>query len=142
MKQKTIVTLLVINATVLGFCQGQQLTVPKKDNLIVKEGSLKIETGGSVGLIASAGNEKIAEVYAKGDVAISLSGSGNFDVEGRSIRFASANANFGELTANAEVGAKALGSIEWKLWSGSLTLWDGKSNDIPGLPRVIYTIPQ
>ena len=37
MKLKTIVTLLVINATVLGFCQGQQLTVPKKDNLIVKE---------------------------------------------------------------------------------------------------------
>jgi hypothetical protein len=37
MKLKTIVTLLVINATVLGFCQGQQLTVPKKDNLIIKE---------------------------------------------------------------------------------------------------------
>jgi hypothetical protein len=58
------------------------------------------------------------------------------------MRLASANANFGELTANAEVGAKALGSIEWKLWLGSLTLWDGKSYDIPELPRVIYTIPQ
>lgn len=121
------------------FTYNQEKADPWEDPF---EGSVKIETGGSLGLKASAGNEKIAEVYAKGDVAISLTGNGNFDVVDRDIRLASAKANFGELTLNAEVGAKALGSIEWKLWSGSLTLWEGANYDVPGLPRIIYTIPE
>lgn len=105
------------------------------------KGSLKIGAGGSVGLKASAGNEKIAEVYAKGNVAITLTGTGNFDSLDRNIRLASATAKFGEITTNASVGAKAFGG-EWEWWSGSLTLWPGADYEVPGLPKTIYTIPE
>lgn len=103
-------------------------------------GSVSIGAGGSVGLKATAGKEGVAEVYAKGNVAISLTGTANFDSEGRNIRLSGGSANFGELTANAKVGAKAFGG-EWDWWSGSLTLWEGATYELPGLPKTIYTIP-
>ncbi len=105
------------------------------------KGSVKISAGGSVGLKATAGKEGVAEVYAKGNVGISLTGTADFDSEGRNIRLSSGSANFGELKANANVGAKAFGG-EWTWWSGSITLWEGKTYTLPNLPKVIHTIPQ
>lgn len=105
------------------------------------KGSVSVGAGGSVGLKASAGKKEVAEVYAKGSISISLTGSANFDTQERNVRLASGSAKFGELKGKAEVGAKALGG-QWEFWSGSVTLWIGDTYDIPGLPKVVYTIPQ
>jgi hypothetical protein len=102
-------------------------------------GNLTGTSGATVGADLQLGPGALAfKLSAEGSIAIT--GTVNFDNQGKNIRLASANANIGSLKLNFAV--KALTPVgNFTILSGSPELWGGIDIPAPGLPKTFYTIP-